>query len=461
MSDPREVPLELLDIEVRRAVEAARNWQESLDRLPFESAVAASAPLARHRAIAGLSTFERLGTRTVLPHEADLRDGVRRWVGALTVLRVTEPDRAEEAKLEGDERLHVRLETVRATSFRAACEGLVGAESVAEGSAWLAAMAEGASAVAAARRERAVREEEVVGRLGHASFAELVGGTPHDVLDPHALSFLSETRDLARSLRKEAERRGGADTAGVFSEVRASVARDAREGWPARLTLRALVETLRAPTDIGRGLRVHVAMPRALGAASFAVALERFGESYRRAAAEANRQPYATSVPPWFVDAHRFGFVFGSLPTMPAYYVRGLGLSPQVAADQARALARTALLHARTVAMTCLFARNAARPSRSQHEELTAEVFGQPIPTLLGAFPEPRDAAPRLQALLTTLPLLERLRDDFEEDWFRNPRAWQFLRIRASEPISRSPSTETNDSPEPSRLARAFEKALG
>ncbi len=452
--------LDAIDRAVRRAVLAATAWQETLARQPFESSFAELMPLGRHRAVAGQTAFDALASRTVLSHETQWLGSLRRWVAVLTVLRVTEPDRVEQARAETDDSAMVRLERGERTSFRSAWRGLLRSQSVAQANAWLAALAERGEAVAAVRRERAVREEEVARRLGFSSLADLLGAPPPGELEAAARTFLSETRELARSLRREAERRGDAAASTFVGTILEGRATGAPEGWPSRLTLRALVETLHAPDDIGRGLRLRPAMPEAVGAASFARGLEGFGEAYRRGAAAASSVPFAVAVAPSFVDAHRYGFAFGALPSTLAYQRRGLGLVARVAAQQARCVAVAALLRARGLAATALFARHAARPDRASFEELASDVYGHGVPPeLMGAFPrQDLEAFARLEASLTTLPFLERLRDAFEEDWFRNPHAWRFLRARAEGP-ARSPDDEPKM--DPIALARAFEKALG
>jgi hypothetical protein len=111
--------------------------------------------------------------------------------------------------------------------------------------------------------------------------------------------------------------------------------------------------------------------------------------------------------------------------------------------------------------MSSLLARDAARPDRSRFQELVHDVYGEAVPEgLSGAFPRARgDEHARLQALLTTLSFTSVLRDQFEEDWFRNPHAWRFLRARASGP-ARGPEEE-EEKADPVALARAFEEALG
>jgi hypothetical protein len=263
--------------------------------------------------------------------------------------------------------------------------------------------------------------------------------------------FLDETRDLAAALRREKVRRGEVITPG--SEIVDACARKAGEGWPAKLSLRTIVGTLKAPSDIGRGLTVNATVPRSLGAASFARGLVAFGAAYRRAAAVASRQPFACAVPPYFVDAHRFGFAFGSLATTRVYAERGLGLGARVAALQARTLSATALLHTRCIAMTALLAR---APGRL--EELSSDVFGAPLPqSLVGAFPGSRSDPARVLALFTTLPFVLRLRDLWDEEWWRSPQAWAFLRSRGAVPGF----LPAEDEPNPRGLARALERQLG
>ena len=240
-----------------------------------------------------------------------------------------------------------------------------------------------------------------------------------------------------------------------------ALAKDAGEGWPAHLTPRSLALTLGAPSDFARGLRLQLQMPTAVAAASFARALESFGTAYRRTAASTSTVPFALASDPYFVDAYRFGFAFGSLPTTVTYQRRGLALATRVAGAQARSLTKTALLRARSVALGALVRGAAAHPDDARFRELAHEVFGEGVPEeLAGVFPRVRagdDAEARLQALLTTLPFLHELRDTFDEDWFRNPQAWRFLRARASGP-ARAAEEPTAA---PKGLARAFEEALG
>jgi hypothetical protein len=446
-----ELGLAAIDREVARAVRESEGWDRSLRELDAEGGGPKEGPLARFRSVSGRTAFQSL-----LPHEKDvrdplLRDALRRWVGMLTVLRITEPDRAEEASRLAAPTLLVKLETENMVSPRAAVRGLVASKRREEADAWLSAIARGGPSLAAVRRERAAREEEVARQLGCESVSDVIGGPSPSVVEGYAQVFLDETRDLAASLRREKIQRGEVVTPG--SEIVDACAHKAGEGWPAKLSLRTVVATLKAPSDIGRGLTVDARVPRSLGAASFARALVAFGAGYRRAAAVASRQPFACAVPPYFVDAHRFGFAFGSLATTRVYGEQGLGLSARVAALQARMLSATALLHTRSIAMTALLARS---PDRL--EELSSDVFGAPLARgLSGAFPGGQYDSARVLALFTTLPFLHRLRDLWDEQWWRSPHAWAFLRGRGAVPGF----LPAEDEPDPRALARALERQLG
>jgi hypothetical protein len=450
-----ETPLETVDRAVRRAFVESRPFVDA----SADETTRSAAALERHRAFAGKQAYDSIVARVTLPHDTPLRDGLARWVGALAVARVTGEQRCLEAAAIEEPAGSVKLERATPTSFRGARMGLLRAGGRGEATAWLAALAGRGHAVAAARRERLLRQAEAVQKLGFPSMPALVGGASPEVLDAGALRFLRATDDLAASLRKEVERRDAAP-ADVLSFVLRARALDCPEGWPARLTTRTLVETLRAPDDLGHGLRVDLSVPEVVGAASFARALQAFGAAYRRAVAVASRVPFALAVDPYFIDAFRYGFAFGSLASSEAYHRVGLGVVARVAKQQARRLAETALAEARRVAVASLLDRHGLRPDLGLFDELTESVFGGGVPrSLAGAFPRALPDEPaRLEALLTGLALVRELRDRFDEDWFRNPKAWFFLRARASGPAREPGEPAPLD---PLGLARAFEEALG
>jgi hypothetical protein len=225
-----------------------------------------------------------------------------------------------------------------------------------------------------------------------------------------------------------------------------SLARDAKEGWPTKLGPRWFADLFGKHT---RGLAIELPpLPAALGASSFALALHRFGVALRRASA-GRGVPFALRNRVRFVDAHRHGALFASLLVSEPFHRRALGVGSQAADDQTRALGIALLFAARRVAARFLVARGRA------FDELTERVFGEALPpALAGAVLRPVDDDDALgAALLSTVPLADELRDRYDEDWFRSPRAFEHLRSRSTVPSAEEAPTKASAL----RLARFFE----
>jgi hypothetical protein len=234
---------------------------------------------------------------------------------------------------------------------------------------------------------------------------------------------------------------------------------DANQGWPARLSARWLEDLFR---EMSHGANLSLDLPRAAGAATFSRALYAFGRGLREDGRSA--LPFSIASDPFHLDAHRFGFAFGSLSTTRVFHRRALDLSERTASRQARALARTALHEAVWVAASWLLTDETCYAPKDLWDELTQTIFGAPIdPLLLGAWPNPRaDATSRLEALLTAPELTNSLVERFDDDWFRNPDAREWVRARASGPARPPPAADPVDlGVAASSLARSFEEALG
>ncbi len=186
-----------------------------------------------------------------------------------------------------------------------------------------------------------------------------------------------------------------------------------------------------------------------------------FGFALRIATASRS-MPFAISHEPGFVAAHRLAFVFGSLVVDPDFYVRVLGDGRRTALAQARLLTATALMEARLHAARLLLSDDGF-PPRDLFEEMTTRLFGLPLdPRFRGAWPAARDDEPaRWLALLEARDLRESLRQRFDVDWFRNPRAWSDLRAQGALPAREVVSESIASGADADALARAFERALG
>ncbi len=283
---------------------------------------------------------------------------------------------------------------------------------------------------------------------------------PEAPLVATAETLLTRTSDLARELLGKARRRAelSEDPPLAVDAIAIAIARDAPEGWPARLAVSWFEETFGAFT---RGLRLGVLhLPDALGAASFARGCATFGGALRVAGSSPSL-PFALAREPEVTAMHRFACVFGALPASAAFQRRVLGNVARVAEAQARVLGRTALLEARLEAGRFLIETDR---TADRFEHVTHQLFGAPLPSALaGAWPAPRaDARARLVGLVTAHALAVELVDRFDSDWFANPRSVLHLRSVASGPAREEPAIDPAHLANATlALARAFEEALG
>src|SRR5262249_30068575 len=131
-----------------------------------------------------------------------------------------------------------------------------------------------AAPVAAVRRERRARRFEAARRLGLAHPSALA--TTTDVTAA-ARAFFDATQELAKELHKRAAKKNDGRW-GAGAAILASLARDATEGWPARLNGRWLDEVFKPLAPRGVAVRK---LPPALGGASFLRAASAWGYAWR------------------------------------------------------------------------------------------------------------------------------------------------------------------------------------
>ena len=441
-----------VDRDVARAHAAQTAWRTALAKDP--EANTDREPLGSFRHVAGRSAYLAItgDGKPVTGGDAPLREGLGRWLAHLTLARITRDLDAEIAQEVSVKEARFTLVEGKRVSFDEACRMVPIAPTPVETDAWLAAAAERAPRIAASLRERDAHREEAALRLGLTGTWALATRVPYAAVLAACEELLVATRTLQADVLKEARTKAdGPPRRSPFDALALAVARDANEGWPAHLQPRWLLETF--PSYV-KGLRMELApLPTAVGAASFARALGAFGFALR-VAGPAPSLPFALARDPQQADAHRFAGLFAQLAASREFQLRALGNVARVATAQARVVARGLLFSARMEAARVLLARD---PSR--FEELTTEVFGAALPSALAAaWPRrPDDAPVRAIALFTTLPLVHELRDRFDSDWFRNPRAALYLRARASAPAW--DDTAELDPAAPRALARALEDA--
>jgi hypothetical protein len=308
-----------------------------------------------------------------------------------------------------------------------------------------------AAPVAAIRKEARERRFEAARRLGLAHPWSLA--TKSDV-GAAARSLLDATEPFAAELFKIARKQApGAWRAA--SGIELALGKDALHGWPAHLSARWLDDAFKAlaPRGVDPG-----PLREPLGGATFLRAATAWGFAWRTAGTPRS-MPFALARDPYPASAYRFGFTLGFVVAEPSFQRRVLDLAPRLAGAQARVLHTSMFLHARTVAARAVLASEET-VSASLFEEITARVFGAPLPAALrNAWPEHDVSEPaRLVGLLGTQAFTRNLVERYDEDWFRNPKAGLHLTSMAC-----GPAFDDEPIPEgaPAALARAFEEALG
>ncbi len=441
----------------RDAAGADAAWTRWCGRLKTEPGSAKNEePLGQWRHVAGRNAYDEVGRLAPTLADAPWREALRRWTFELTLRRTSQDLRVSWALAAAEPAARLHIDRPRPISYAEAWDELLGETEPERIAAFLDAAAQRGPTLAAFAREMAQRRVEVAARLELAHPFALATSMTNEALRSAALSVLKVTADLASSLGREARRSGSPNA--VPGLLGAKVL-DAPEGWPSRLTKRWLEEMF---GDLARGLALKVAVPRALGAASFARALGGFGYALR-VAGVSRSLPFALAVDPYFVDAHRYALVFAALPASPAFQRRTLHNVARIAQAQARRLAAAALFETRSIAVRALLSDEMQSPRVDAFEELSASLFGGPLPAgLVGAWPRARgDEWVRLLALLTAAPLAEELVDRFDDDWFINPRVVTYLRARASAPARDALDLEPPPATAAAHLGARFEQALG
>lgn len=457
MADAPVEDLLAVDREVARGAERLTRWREALRREP--EAHADEEPLEAVRRVSGKSTWEALGALSPVMLDVPLRDRLQGWVAALLAARVQQPEEVAWALGTSEARARFGGEPPRMASWSEAWRGVARARSAGEARQWLETAAEAAPPLAEIARRRAGKRLEVARRLGKEHPWELVPGAKPGDLRAVAQRVLDRTEDLSREAWKPVVREAAVPAMAPALVMHAAVARDAAEGWPARLSAAWLQEQFGARLE---GLRPATApLPEAIGASSFARALYAFGFALRVAAAP-KVAPFALAHEPGARWAHRSGATFASLAADPEWQTRALGVGKRAALAQSRILARTLLLALRLGAARVLLGDAADFAPRYRFAELGTRLFGAELDDgLRGAWPEARDDdASRLLGAIEAHGFARELRDRFDADWFRNPRAWTHLRAVSALAPRELPAVDATLAAVDA-LARAFEGVLG
>jgi hypothetical protein len=416
-------------VAVDRAVSLARHALDKWNQKKFsESDKAAERdPWRNHRKISGKSVFDALAARPKMNHETDFVAALRAHVMSLTIARVTFETDVALAEKTNEPLGLLDLGKLSKISWRQALSGMLATRAPYEADAYLKALAECGPDVASAAREHRAREHEAAQRLGEPNVGSLFSpGLPYAFAAARAL--LDATEDLARDAVRDAKKKNETqrDRASATDVIAIAAARDAGAGWPSQLGTRWLEEMF---GTFVRGLSLEPIFPSAVvGASSFVRALEIFGFSFGRAIAFKSR-PFVLADDPFATRAHSVGALFGAVASNATFHRRMLGVGSEDAGRNARSLTRTALIEARVRAARLLLSETSSA-SRPLFEEVTFRIFGASLPSsLFGAWPLPRTDEPAsFLAALEAPALSQSFVDRFDDDWFRNPRAFEALR---------------------------------
>ncbi len=219
---------------------------------------------------------------------------------------------------------------------------------------------------------------------------------------------------------------------GQWSEgLHGAVGAEADEGWPARMGPDWLADVFK-PGHFGSRLTVKLPdFSPPIGALSFARTLGAFGVALQDAARrEAGH--LAIHQHPFSFRRHERFALFTSLASEPSFAQKVLGLGLQRARTHQRRMAKAMLLSLRTDALRVVVNgtwRTDEQEASQQYLQRTADVWGSAAPPqLMGLLPQlrPWDGC-RLLGAVCAASLRETLRTRFDEDWFRNPRAAQWI----------------------------------
>jgi hypothetical protein len=432
-----------LDKDIARAAIAARTWLRAVrvdavraaDQLWFEP--------VRH--VTTRSTFQQIAE---LPKEDPFREPMLAWVHRLSLTRIARGQILEVASVRQKATFTIDEPERGTFSARTFASRVLGESDAEKARAWVLALGGAGPAVLLAERTRRQAELEITGRLGAA---ELCLDSPYEreALLQEAKQFIARSDDAASAVFGQEK-----DLVAVVQRI---LARDVPGVWP-RSDARWLLEQFRSG-DLLDGLSLDLgSLSTTLGASSVARTLARFGAAYARAATSASATFVHAHDP---ADAHplRRGALFASLLADPIYLRRQLGFSRDAAEKAARSLAATFLAEARLAATRTLV--DLALASGHSIQEVVEHALFTRVPAALsGVLPRPCRLAPlRLAAMFLATDDREALRAEFDEDWFRNPRALFFLRERDEAfRWARQPKELLLGSSE--RLARVLEESV-
>ncbi len=401
-----------LDRQLARLADRWRSWRRRLAR----GLGLADNPFELDETLAGRTTFLAVGD---LPDADPLKTPLCRWVYRLAEQRI---DREALVAVEAARRLE--LHAIEEPEEGRYPLSILLARALSEPQrGWLDAYVENSKSLAGRFALLWERRAEIARRMGLDSpdAIELPAQTTYEP----AAHWLAASADMAQDfLRPE-----------PAELVAIGMGREAADGWPARITPSAVAGLLGSGGLLDSVRLDPEPLPAAIGASSFLRALHAVGLAWREALAPAH-QPFVIAHDPYQLESHATGALFASLPLSAPFLKRQLDLGSAQAREHQRTMARVVLLESRAQALRVLLRPAALAGHKALSEAFEArlhEALGVELPgSVAGALWRLRiDDAQRFEGTLLAAGRERRLREEHDEDWFRNPRAVDQLRSEA------------------------------
>lgn len=218
----------------------------------------------------------------------------------------------------------------------------------------------------------------------------------------------------------------------LASLVERALGRESPAAWPARVTPRSLAELL-DELPLLRDRSLDLALPAAtLGSASFLRGLWSLGSALR-AALLRESLPFVLAHEPYGLERQVYGALFALIPFGESFAQKRLGVPRSRHAEQQRAMSAVLLLGTREAALRAqlrapfLIGTKAAADAQAElsHRALTLDL--PPEATAL-FFSPPLNALERFAAIPLAAARDARFIQQYDEDWYRNPRAIEEIR---------------------------------
>lgn len=376
-------------------------------------------PLVPFRAMTTRERFEQLAG---LPEGLPNAESLRRWQACLTIERVTWEDRAlaEVTRREADHRVE-GLGDLRWSVRSLVLELVVTGDDARRGRVAQGLVQACGDASTWAMRW-AMRRHAAAHHLGIGGLRWLEAPLRDAGLPDVARQVLNATDDVMSASMGQVD--------GWQDVVAAGAAMDARHGWPAALTPRWFRSVFGGWKTL-EGLRVDPGpLCDALCGASFARALARFGAAVHRGCAARAGGTFSLTHRPFDAADASYGALFASLLTSVPFLKRHMGLGSDRAREQAQSIGRSLLISMRVcAAQAAVGAAEGPETMVEAHVTRGSQAFGSSVPEeMVGVVPryDPRAGA-RLCGALRAAVLERDLVEHFDEDWFDNPRAHEWL----------------------------------